>query len=222
MASSGLTEAIVLIILILSLPAVAWFFKFRKPMIRKQLNILRFLEAEYSPRDKTYWYLGYLVGFRGKYRINRGKLENVYVLYTSPPYHVFFYLPIIWLFKKKERLEIIHQFREDTPIRGEAHIADVRVKSIKLSLLADLKDPSGYNVKELRIGENKYKVYYKGKDALELAEGLFGKLAHKLRLFRVSVDGSRKSVLVSFEPKSLDDIKLVTRELWRLPKEWTG
>ncbi|MCE4618414.1 MAG: hypothetical protein F7C82_04170 [Desulfurococcales archaeon] len=221
MATSSLINTVVIIIVIISLPAVAWFFKFRKTMIKKQVNILRYLENEYMPKDQTYWYLGYLVGFRGKYRINRGKLENVYVLYTMPPYHVFFYLPIIWLFKKKERLEIIHQLKENNPLRGEAHMANMKIRSIKLSMNADLRDFSKYKTTTINMKGVEYKVYYTGGNALDIATNLFNTLISKVNVFRVSVDASRNSILVSFEPKTLEDIGFVIDALRRITRSWT-
>lgn len=221
MASSSLLNTVVIIIVIISLPAVAWFFKFRKTMIKKQVSILKYLENEYRPKDQTYWYLGYLVGFRGKYRINRGNLENVYVLYTMPPYHVFFYLPIIWLFKKKDRLEIIHQLKESNPLRGQAHIANMKIRSIKLSMSADLKDFSKYKTTSMHAKGVEYKVYYTGGNALDIATNLFNTLTNKVNVFRVSVDASRNSILISFEPKKLEDIGFVIDAMRRITRSWT-
>lgn len=220
MPVSSLFNIVVIAIVIISLPSVAWFFTFRKRMIRRYLSILKYLEREYMPNDKTYWYLGYLVGFRGKYRVSRGLLENVFVLYTMPPYHVFFYLPIIWIFKKKERLEIIHQFKSKAPLKGQAHIADTNIKSIALSISADLKDTSKYKNSALPYNGRNYNVYYTGGNALDLARDLFNKLSVKVNVFRVSVDGSRSSILVSFEPNSLEDIGYVVNTLRGIPSSW--
>ncbi len=204
------------VLIIASFPSVIWFFRFRKAMIRKQANLIRHLEGQIRPRDKLYWYLGYLVGFRARYKVGRGGVENVYVLYTSPPYHVFFYLPIIWLFRKRERLELILQLGNDHGIRGEAHIADERIRSIRLSLTADLGDKGRYKRTVIRDSGRDYTVYYTGGNALDKAVDLFNRIKLHAPVYRVSVDGSRRSILVSVEPVSLEAVSRVIEEAWKM------
>jgi len=209
----------VLIVIIASFPAVIWFFRFRKAMIRKQANLIRHLEERLRPRDQLYWYLGYLVGFRAKYRVGRDGVDNVYVLYTSPPYHVFFYLPVIWLFRKKERLEIILELARQGLIKGEAHIADERIRSVRISLDADIGDRSRYKRTTITHNGRIYNVYYTGGNALEKARWLLETASKHAPVYRVSVDGSRRSILVSFEPVSLEAIDKVLKAAWRAAKQ---
>jgi len=209
----------IMIVVLAAFPSVIWFFRFRKAMIRKQANLIRHLEETLRPRDQLYWYLGYLVGFRARYRIGRDGVEYVHALYTTPPYHVFFYLPIIWLFRKKERLELILELASNHGIRGEAHIADEKIRSVRIALDADLGDRSRYNKTNLTLNGITYTVYHTGGNALEKARALLEAASKYARVYRVSVDGSRRSILVSFEPVSLEAVTKILRAAWRAAKK---
>ena len=103
---NGLIELVVLTILAIAAPSVIWFYRVRKNMIIKQKMIIETLETVFKPRDKLYTLIGYLVGFKASYRLGDGKIEKIWIMYTTPPSHVFFYLPVIFLAKEKERLEL--------------------------------------------------------------------------------------------------------------------
>ncbi|MCE4599995.1 MAG: hypothetical protein F7C38_00310 [Desulfurococcales archaeon] len=216
MNTSDLINLIAAIIILASFPGVIWFFRIRKKMIRKQSILIRFLEEKFKPRDKTYWYLGYLVGFRAKYKVKRRDVDYVHLLYTTPPYHVFFYLPLIWMFKKRERLELIYQLGSGSRLRGEAHIANMKIPSIRLSVKADLKDLDSYKKMKLKANGVEYSVFYKGGEALDKAKDLLTVMSEKANVYRVSIDGSRNSILVSFEPSTLESIEHVIDSMRRI------
>ncbi len=207
---------VMFVALVASFPSIIWFYYFRRQMIRKQSTLARFLEWKLRPRDKIYSYLGYLVGFRGEYHVRDPHVSKVQVTYTTPPYHVFFYLPVIIAFGKREKLDILLRLRDGSRIRGEAHIADTSIRSVRLALEADLIGE--YKEAEVPMAGRLYKAYYRG-PSLEAAKRLLERLAAKgVRVYRVSVDGSRRAILVSIEPSSLDAVEAALEEARRASK----
>ncbi len=200
---------------IASFPSVIWFYYFRRQMIKRQASLAAWFEEYLKPKDKLYMYLGYLVGFRARYLLRDPKVSEVIVTYTTPPYHVFFYLPVITLLDKREKLDIIVRPRSGIPMKGEAHIVDWAAKSVRLAAQADLVGE--YNTLELEAGGRRYKVFYRGAgEALEKAKNILERLVSMgSRVFRVSYDSSRRAVLVSLEPSGVDYVEAALREARR-------
>jgi hypothetical protein len=98
-------EVIVLFLLALAAPSVIWFYRIRRFMIERQKMVVEALEAALRPKDKNYTLIGYLVGFRADYILD-GEFSRAWILYTTPPHHVFFYLPVILAAREKERLSL--------------------------------------------------------------------------------------------------------------------
>ncbi len=209
----------IIFIVILSFPAVIWFFRFRKMMIRRQSQLAAYLEEEFNPRDKIYWLLGYLVGFRARYTIKRGLIDNVHLLYITPPYHVFFYLPIISLFKKKERLDVIIKFKEGVKMGGIAHIADLSIKTIRMTLNKDLGEKTRYNKTIMYIDKKKYTVYYTNTKSLEIAKKIIQRASQHAKIYRVTVDGTSRTIMISFEPGKIEEVRKVLSTIWGLIPE---
>jgi hypothetical protein len=194
-------SAALIVLVLASFPAVVWFFYFRRAMIRRIASVARSLEDTIKPRDKRYWYLGYLVGFKARYWVNRGPVKAVNAMYLVPPYHVFFYLPVIILGRRRERLDIAVEFREGTLVNGEAHIVNIRDRAAKLSFKRDVKDPGRLRTTKLRLGDVEAEAYYSGGDSsLDLARSLAADLSRRARLLRVTVDGGRKVLYASVNP----------------------
>ena len=160
-------------------------------MIRRQSGIVRVLEEALAPRDKRYWLLGYLVGFRAKYWIRRGPINRAWTLYTSPPHHVFFYIPVIILFRKKERLEFTIELSRKLELPGEAHLVDPRDRASRKTLAMDLRSRGGLDKfanTSYRHMERFYNVYTKGDPrALDLAKRILNSLPDGIYATRVSV-----------------------------------
>ncbi len=198
------------IVVIASFPAIVWFFRIRRVMIRKQVIIIRTLENSLKPRDKRYWLLGYLVGFRAKYWINRGGVKRAWALYITPPHHVFFYIPVIILLKKRERLEITLELDKSYKLGGEAHLYDPREKFVVKTLRRELKTFQGFkNISFNLDNENEYKVLYRGQtSAFENIKSLFNLLVskYKVKIYRISLDSSKNVIHISFNPNSQEEI----------------
>jgi hypothetical protein len=194
---SLLAEAVV-IVSIASFPAVIWFFHFRRRMIRRIANVARDLEAAFRPRDVRYWYLGYLVGFRARYWVNRGPVTRAAALYIIPPYHVFFYLPVIILFHRRERLDLAVSLRRPG-IGGEAHIVDTGDKHAMRGLQRDKPHLAKLKSAEVLVAGRRLQAYYSGDGrALDEARRLAAELESlDTRVGRVSVDGAQGAIYVS-------------------------
>jgi len=206
---------VVLVAVIASMPSVIWFFYFRRVMIRKQSALAALLERLLRPRDKLYMYLGYLVGFRAEYRVSDERVKSVEATYTTPPYHVFFYLPLIALFGKREKLDLVARLREAARSpRGEAHVYDDSVPSVRLAVKGDLVGE--YKEAVVESGGRRYKALYRGEAALDEAKRILSRLASRgVRVYRVSVDGSRRAVMVSVEPTGPEAVEAALHELFR-------
>ncbi len=194
-------SAALIVLVLASFPAVVWFFYFRRIMIRRIASIARSLEETLKPRDKKYWYLGYLVGFRARYWVNRGPVKAVNVMYIIPPYHVFFYLPVILLGRRRERLDIAVELRDRVAINGEAHIVNASDRGARLSFRRDVWDPGRLRVARLRFEGLEAEAYYSGDGpSLDLARSLAADLSRRARLLRVTMDGSRRVLYASVNP----------------------
>jgi len=197
----GAAAAAVVLVALASFPAVIWFFHFRRRMIRRIAWVARDLEEALRPRDKRYWYLGYLVGFRARYWVNRGPVTTAAALYIIPPYHVFFYLPVVILARRRERLDLAVALRS-TGIGGEAHIVDPSDRGAVGSLRADGVDTSRLRRGSVALGGRVLEAYHTGGGgALEEARRLAGELEGLgARVRRVTVDAGRARIYVSLTP----------------------
>ncbi len=198
---TALRDAIIVLVLA-SLPSVAWFFKMRRVMLQRQASLIRALEEEVKPRDKRYWLAGYLVGFTAKYWMGKDGIDKVWVTYTTPPYHAFFYLPIIALFKKRERLDIRVDLTRKPELGGEAHVYRRNVFVVRKNVELDIKE-SKRKLKKKLAGKG-IEVYTETEDALSKALDLWSKLEKHGTVHRVSVDSHLKRVTVSLSPNGLN------------------
>jgi len=189
------------LVVIASFPSVIWFYKFRKTMIKRQIAIINTLENVLMPKDKRYTVHGYLVGFTGKYWINRGNIIKAWAYYVTPPYHVFFYLPVVHALKKKERMDITFELRS-IKYKGEAHLAVPRDGYVSRTLGIDLgkKKPAPMETK-VAINSNYLKAYYTNNDTLNSVVEIYKSLSPLQDVRRVSIDSSKKGIHVSIIPR---------------------
>lgn len=158
-----------------SAASVVWFFQVRRQMLVKMRAVVGMLEEVFRPRDKTYTLLGYLVGFRAEYRLPSRWAPRAWVLYTMPPSHVFFYLPVVLARRMRDRLEITIQVRE--PLPGEAHVYDPRDRATRRLVARDTAGrEERLRRKRLVVDGRVYEALYSGDRALELALGLLAEL----------------------------------------------
>ncbi|MEB3861239.1 MAG: hypothetical protein GSR84_03355 [Desulfurococcales archaeon] len=218
-----LRDAMVVLFLA-SLPSVAWFFRMRRIMLNRQILIIRSLESIFKPRDKRYWVLGYLVGFAARYWIYQGPLAKVNITYTVPPYHAFFYIPVIVLGRKKEKLEIELESRYKLRDIGVAHVYSTVMRSVRVPVERDVRERlKNARVDRVRVAGRKYKAAYTSREALERAIRLAEDLSGIGYVHRVTVDTRSRRVAASITLKSIDYIgDYVKRLLHELEELSTG
>lgn len=207
-----------LIVLIASLPSVAWFFWMRRVMLRRQAAIVRSLEERLSPKDKQYWLIGYLVGFAARYTLHDTRAPRVWITYTTPPYHVFFYLPIIILGRKKERLEIAVEPTSPRLLPGTAYLYKPRIATIALRVRKARARGGRWREERVSVGGIFFKAVYNSPQALELARRLAGEAEGLGELQMAFVDAHEKTLGVSLGITRADPIPRVVRRVIEVVK----
>jgi hypothetical protein len=189
------------LVVIASFPAVIWFYWFRRTMIKRQIMILNTLEKAFKPKDKRYIVHGYLVGFTGKYWINKGNIVKAWAYYITPPYHVFFYLPVIHAFKKKERMDITLELK-NMRYRGEAHLAIPGDGYVSRTLGIDLakKKPSPTETR-VAINARSLRAFYTNNEMLDVTVNAYKELSGLQDVRRISKDSSKRGIHISIVPK---------------------
>lgn len=200
---------VVYAVMVASLPAVAWFFRLRRGMLARMSAVVKALEDSVRPKDKRYWLLGYLVGFRATYWVRRRPVSKVWALYTTPPYHVFFYLPVVLLARKRERLEVTLGLSQGL-LRGEAHLYDPRDRRSRRAVRVDAGRLHA-RLKAAR-GPGGTVALHNSDHALRLATELYERLSKHLPVSRVSVIASRSVLHVAMEPR-LEGLRQALKEL---------
>ena len=211
------TWLLVYAVLVASMASVVWFFQVRRAMIARMRAVIGILEDELRPRDKTYTLLGYLVGFRAVYDLPYRWSTRAWLLYTMPPGHVFFYLPVIALRGERDRLEVT--FRLRSPLPGEAHVYDPRDRHVKRLVR---RDTAGVEERLARAfveaSGRRYAALYSGEEALEKARALLEDLlAAGVDVRRVTLSDRDWALHVSLVP-SVSTL----REALRVVKKHAG
>ncbi len=142
-------------------------------------------------------------------------MKKVYVTYTTPPYYAFFYLPIIALFRKRERLEVAVELRESLGVKGEAHIYDSSRFDVKRLVANDVKrSPVRKKLSKTRLHSLRAEAYSTPEgEALDLASRIWQSLSQVGRVFRVSVVPGRRLILALASPRPGMHIAVVERVL---------
>ena len=55
----------------LSVAMIVWYFRERRELIRFISDVIKELEDVFKPTDKVYELLGYLVGFKARFKLGR-------------------------------------------------------------------------------------------------------------------------------------------------------
>lgn len=200
--------------------SVVWFFQIRRSMILRMRGVISVLEHTFKPSDKEYTLLGYLVGFKATYKLRDPSITRAWLLYIMPPYHVFFYLPVIALARRRERLEVT--LRTSYPLPGEAHLYVEGDGFVRRSVIRDVTGVArSYSRAAVSVGGREYVALYTGQLALgravELAEAL---QAAGADVRRVSIVDRLRAIHVSLVPSPNADLKGALERLLRVARAW--
>lgn len=163
-------------IAILAVAMTLWFFKARREMLELTRDLVVELESALKPRDKEYTLLGYLVGFRGTYRLSSG--DEAYVLLTTFPRYSLLYYPIAKALGRKDRLEVAIKHRNRRVVR-ELHIVNARdgwALAISSKELANKK----LEKSSLKSQRGEFFVYHESPLDMELALSLVNSSRHEI------------------------------------------
>ncbi|MEM0362009.1 MAG: hypothetical protein QXH57_03725 [Sulfolobales archaeon] len=177
---------------------VLWYFRKRRELIKFIKNIIDELEDVFKPADKVYEVLGYLVGFKAKYRLGKtSKALNAYASLTTVPRHSLLYYPIAKMLSRKDILTIAVEFRDG--VTEDFHLVRYGSKRLEVRLRNDVQDLDRMRRRKVELRGIPYVVYYYDEGDVGLImselEGL------NLNLIQLSVFKSKNLVYVAVEAK---------------------
>jgi len=154
------------VLVVASAASVVWYFRARKKMLRFIKEFTDELERGLRPTDKEYVLLGYLVGYRARYKLEDGR--NAYVLLTTVPRHALFYYPIAKVLRREDRVTIMLELAGRSVLR-ELHAVKKNESKILKVLLRDL----GSQIEKLsrttiKTAKGDYEVFYEEPRDLDL------------------------------------------------------
>lgn len=182
----------------LAVSMVLWYFRKRKELIKFIKSIINELEDVFRPTDKVYEVLGYLVGFKAKYKLGKTtKALNAYASLTTVPRHSLLYYPIAKLLSRKDVLTVAMEFRDG--ITEDIHLVRYGSKRLEARLRNDVQDVEGMRSRRVELLGTPYVVYYYDEGDVDLImselEGL------NLNLIQLSVFKSKNLIYVAVEAK---------------------
>ncbi len=183
---------------LLAVAMVLWYFKKRKEILKFIKAISGELEDTFKPVDKTYELLGYLVGFKAKFKLGRAsRALNAYASLTTVPKHSLLYYPIAKLMARKDILSLAVEFRDGVP--REFHLVRYGSKRLEARLRSDVKDLDSMRSKKIELLGNHYVVYYQDEGDVDLIVSELGGL--NLNLIQLSIFRSKNIIYVMVEAK---------------------
>lgn len=214
-----------LYLIAISISAVAvvtWFFRKRRELIVFLKEVTETLEKHFKPVDKTYVWLGYLVGYKAKYDLPGN--SRAYILLTTVPRHSILYLPIAKLLRRRDRLEVAIE-PYDRYVTTELHI--YRKKSwtaesvVKKSIAGRTHQ---FGIREFQAGTHSYVAYYKDEKVVDVVKNLVEK--SNLPILHITATPQENMVTASCEItlKNLKSFLELHRELVKTltkPKKFT-
>ncbi|MEM1982745.1 MAG: hypothetical protein QXZ63_03675 [Sulfolobales archaeon] len=198
MSNLVLDYLMLVIISVLAVVMVLWYFRKRKELIKFIKSIVEELESTFRPEDKIYELLGYLVGFKAKYKLSKSSNAlNAYATLTTVPNYSLLYYPIAKLMSRRNTLGIAIQYREGIP--RDLHLIESDNKKLELRLRSDVKDLSKMPVKKIELRGRFYSVYYLNESDVDL---VLRELSNfELNVFQLSLFSSKNLIYVLVEAK---------------------
>ncbi len=192
-------------LLALSLVLVATFYAGMRKNIRFARRMAEILESVFNPIDKTYTWLGGVIGFAADYKVKGFK--KIYANFRLFPRHSLLWFPFAFLSGKKDTLQLLYYLKCN--VGQEFHV-------IKQGMLK----PKIYNKEKLkRIRDKSFDIYYEfstdmKEEILSIAEKILPFFSHiavtpQKNIFYIELKGS----LVSKEfEKALRDVTAMIRK----------
>jgi hypothetical protein len=161
---------------------VVWFYWMRRRVLKLIKKVVDDLEGFFKPIDKTYTLLGYLVGFRAIYELERG--DRLFIVLTTTPRHSLIYYPLLKLLGRTDRLQLALKPSSRYVLR-ELHVVDARDKRSLQILARDLGERINWLSRvEYETPRGIYLVYYESPEDLDLVKRLIER--SPARIFKLS------------------------------------
>lgn len=184
---------------ILALVMSVWYFRKRRELIRFISDIAKELEEVLRPEDKIYELLGYLVGFKAKFKLGRSAISNAYVTLTTVPTYSLLYYPIAKIMSRRNLLGIALEFKRGVPRDLHLLIRGRTFSKYEEMLKRDVPYLPKLMTSELNVLGSRYKAYYEDRKDLEIVVKELNK--HNLKLMRFSAFKSKGLIYVLTEAK---------------------
>ena len=199
-----------IILVVLSMIAVAQFYRGRKVNLKLIEFTARRLEELYKPVDKNYWWIGVYVGFRALYKLLKGVLDRVEVTFILLPRHSIFYFPISLLTTRFDRIFLVYWYNKRIP--REAHLVQKGYYRRGVKRVIDMK---GLRMdKRVIRGKEYYAVYNDHTLVMRLVD--FLKNVEKIDLVKHIAFVPKNNTLyvaAKYDPEYLDDLVEKTLKL---------
>lgn len=181
---------------VLAVAMVVWYFRKRKELIKFMKSIIEELENVFKPEDKVYELLGYLVGFKAKYRLGRSSNAlNAYATLTTVPNYSLIYYPIAKLMSRKNTLAIAVEFRGG--ISRDFHLIRSGDRRLEGRLRSDVRDLDRMMVRGVELLGESYTVYYLDEGDFNLILSELGNAG--LKVIQLSLFKSKNLIYVLVE-----------------------
>ncbi len=199
-----------IILVVLSMVAVAQFYRGRKVNLKLIEFTARRLEELYKPVDKNYWWIGVYVGFRALYKLLKGVLDRVEVTFILLPRHSIFYFPISLLTTRFDRIFLVYWYNRKIP--REAHLVQKGYYRRGVKRVIDMK---GLRMdKRVIRGKEYYAIYNDHTLIMRLVD--FLKNVEKIDLVKHIAFVPKNNTLyvaAKYDPEYLDDLVEKTLKL---------
>lgn len=183
----------------LALAMTVWYFRKRRELITLIRDIARELEEVLRPTDKVYELLGYLVGFKARFKLGRSVATDAYVTLTTVPIHSLLYYPIAKLMSRKSMLGMALEFRKEVPREVHLILYGRALGRYEEALKRDIPYINQLRTTRVSLPGGEYKVYYEDQRD---AEVVFKELSrYGLKPIQFSIFKSRKLIYVLAEAK---------------------
>lgn len=183
------------VLIVVSVASVVWYFRARRKMLRFIKEFTDELERELKPTDKEYVLLGYLVGYRARYKLEDGK--KAYVLLTTVPRHALLYYPIAKALRHEDRVTVMLELAGRSVLR-ELHAVKKNEPRILKVLLRDLgSQTEKLSRTTIKTAKGDYEVFYEEPRDLDLINKI--------------IDSKTKPVIKLSAYKNLNAVEVVSK-----------
>jgi len=185
----------------LAIAMVVWYFRGRRELIRFISDIIKELEDVFKPTDKVYELLGYLVGFKARFKFGRSSnIVNAYAMLTTVPKYSLLYYPIAKVLSRKDLLSIAVEFRG--VMSRELHMVRKDSKKFEDKLRVDVPYIDKMYLREVTSLGRTYRVYYEDSRDVDVVLNELESLGDVgLDIIQLSVFKSRSTIYVVTEAR---------------------